>query len=70
MAKKCLEKSPSRGSASQLYSSFVEMIPSFIKNYYTKRCQSDHHKHLKEEALNNKNIAVLQIDFGENFTTM
>ena len=46
------------------------LIPSLIKDHYIKCCQSHHYKQFKEAALSNKNIAMLQIDFAENFTTM
>lgn len=39
-----------------------------ISDEIIKHCESVHHKQLEEEALSNRNITMLQIDFAKNFT--
>ena len=64
------QQSPICRSVNLLYSSFADMIPSFLPNHYTKWCQLKHYNDLKEKVLKEKSTAMLQVDFAENSSTL
>ena len=68
--KEILEKTLIRGSLMQLYSSLITMIPTFLPHRYMKRCQSKFYNEQKEQVTYDSSMAMLQIDFAENYMTI
>ena len=54
----------------QLYSSLITMIPTFLPHRYMKRCQSKFYNEQKEQVTYDSSLAMLQIDFAENYVTI
>ena len=54
----------------QLYSSLITMIPTFLPHHYIKHCQSKFYNEQKEQVTRDSSIAMLQIDFAEDYTTI
>ena len=54
----------------QLYSSLITMIPTFLPHHYIKRCHSNFYNHQKEQVTYDSSMAMKQIDFAENYSTI
>ena len=68
--KEILERTLIRGSLMQLYSSLVTMIRTFLPHHYIKHCQSKFYNEQKKQVTRDSSIAMLQIDFTEDYTTI
>ena len=67
--KEYLEKTLKKGSASVLYSAACVMLPSFLLHYFIKQQVNTYEDH-KMKVRNDSELAVLQIDFAENFSVL
>ena len=68
--KEYLEKTLKKGSASVLYSAACAMLPSFLLHYFIKQQQVNAYEDHKMKVQNDSELAVLQIDFAENFSML
>ena len=72
--KEILERALIGGSLMQLYSSLIltdsliPVIPIFLPDHYIKHCQSKFYNEQKEQVTYDSSMAMLQIDFAENYT--
>ena len=65
-----LERALIRGSLMQLYSSLITMISTFLPHHYIKRCQSKFYNEQKEQVIYDSSIAMLQVEFPDNYMTI
>ena len=68
--KEILERTLIRGSLMQRYSSLINMILTFVPHHYIKCCQSKFYNEQKEHVTYGSSMAMLQIDFTENYPTI
>ena len=64
------EKIHKTGLPSELYNALFEMLPTFNWHHFIKGKQAAHYNEMKTHLNDNVNIAMMQIDFSENFTTI
>lgn len=55
------------GSAAKLINYFLQIYPQFLRHSYTKREQANAFNIDRKSAEENDDVAVLQIDFAENY---
>ena len=46
------------------------MIPTFLPHHYIKRCHSNFYNQQKEQVTYDSSMAMKQIDFAENYSTI
>ena len=68
--KEILDRTLIRGSLMQLHSSLITIIPTFLNHHCIKHCQSKFYNEQKEQVTCDSSMAMLQIDFAENYTTI
>ena len=68
--KEYLEKVLKKGTALELYDAACAMWPSFLLHYFIKQKQANAYEDHKSQVQNDSELAVRQIDFAENFSTL
>ena len=68
--KEYLEKVLKKGTALELYDAACTIWPSFLLHYFIKQKQANAYEDHKSQVQNDSELAVLQIDFAENFSTL
>ena len=68
--KEYLEKTLKKGSVSAMYDAACAMLPSFLLHYFIKQQQVNAYEDHKNQVQYDSELAVLQIDFAENFSTL
>ena len=68
--KEYLEKCLKQGRLVDLFNDACKLLPSFLTHYFTKQKQADAYESHKKALQTNTKMAVLQMDFAENFSTL
>lgn len=46
----------------------MSIVPKFLKHVYIKHAQAESFEKEKKDVLEDEDLAILQVDFAENFT--